>query len=104
MISDTSQKLAFVKLQYAHKVVFPEENKTALARIPETPTEPEPLSAARCRVHHNSHYKCVVRVILREMEGFDRNFAVIVLGATNHVDVLDQTLRQSGIFDCVVMI
>ncbi|GJY76467.1 hypothetical protein Tco_0481583, partial [Tanacetum coccineum] len=27
----------------------------------------------------------------------------IVLGATNHVDVLDQTLRRSGIFDCVVM-
>ncbi|GJY31043.1 hypothetical protein Tco_0414538 [Tanacetum coccineum] len=39
-----------------------------------------------------------------EMEGFDRNSVVIVLGATNHVDVLDETLRRSWIFDCVVMV
>ncbi|GKA99511.1 ATP-dependent zinc metalloprotease FTSH 9, chloroplastic-like protein [Tanacetum coccineum] len=38
------------------------------------------------------------------MEGFDRNSVVIVLGATNHVDVLDETLRRSWIFDCVVMV
>ncbi|KAE8666723.1 ATP-dependent zinc metalloprotease FTSH 7 [Hibiscus syriacus] len=39
-----------------------------------------------------------------EMDGFDSNSAVIVLGATNRSDVLDPALRRPGRFDCVVMV
>ncbi|KAL5170443.1 ATP-dependent zinc metalloprotease FTSH 9, chloroplastic [Glycine soja] len=39
-----------------------------------------------------------------EMDGFDSNSAVIVLGATNRSDVLDPALRRPGRFDRVVMV
>jgi cell division protease FtsH len=37
--------------------------------------------------------------ILTEMDGFDSSTAVIVLGATNRIDVLDQALLRPGRFD-----
>ena len=42
--------------------------------------------------------------VLQEMDGFDSNSAVIVLGATNRADVLDPALRRPGRFDRVVMV
>lgn len=42
--------------------------------------------------------------MLQEMDGFDSNSAVIVLGATNRSDVLDPALRRPGRFDRVVMV
>nr|XP_025609867.1 ATP-dependent zinc metalloprotease FTSH 9, chloroplastic isoform X2 [Arachis hypogaea] len=44
------------------------------------------------------------RGVLLEMDGFDSNSAVIVLGATNRSDVLDPALRRPGRFDRVVMV
>lgn len=41
---------------------------------------------------------------LQEMDGFDSNSAVIVLGATNRSDVLDPALRRPGRFDRVVIV
>lgn len=41
---------------------------------------------------------------LQEMDGFDSNSAVIVLGATNRSDVLDPALRRPGRFDRVVTV
>ncbi|XP_058759759.1 ATP-dependent zinc metalloprotease FTSH, chloroplastic-like [Vicia villosa] len=41
---------------------------------------------------------------LLEMDGFDSNSAVIVLGATNRADVLDPAHRRPGRFDRVVMV
>src|SRR5205814_3432394 len=37
--------------------------------------------------------------ILTEMDGFDSSTAVIVVGATNRIDVLDQALLRPGRFD-----
>ncbi|XVF05373.1 hypothetical protein REPUB_Repub05bG0166400 [Reevesia pubescens] len=42
--------------------------------------------------------------LLTEMDGFDSNSTVIVLGATNRSDVLDPALRRPGRFDRVVMV
>jgi cell division protease FtsH len=42
--------------------------------------------------------------ILVEMDGFDPNIGVIVLAATNRVDVLDQALLRPGRFDRRVML
>lgn len=41
---------------------------------------------------------------MQEMDGFDSNSAVIVLGATNRSDVLDPALRRPGRFDRVVTV
>lgn len=49
-----------------------------------------------------SMYSCTIT--LQEMDGFDSNSAVIVLGATNRSDVLDPALRRPGRFDRVVMV
>lgn len=46
----------------------------------------------------------VCLIIFQEMDGFDSNSAVIVLGATNRSDVLDPALRRPGRFDRVVMV
>ncbi|KAJ6713007.1 METALLOPROTEASE M41 FTSH [Salix purpurea] len=44
------------------------------------------------------------RGVLLEMDGFDSNSAVIVLGATNRSDVLDPTLHRPERFDRGVMV
>jgi cell division protease FtsH len=42
--------------------------------------------------------------ILTEMDGFDTSTAVIVIGATNRIDVLDQALLRPGRFDRRVVV
>lgn len=51
-------------------------------------------------------FSCIdaIIIMLQEMDGFDSNSAVIVLGATNRADVLDPALRRPGRFDRVVMV
>lgn len=46
----------------------------------------------------------ILSILVQEMDGFDSNSAVIVLGATNRADVLDPALRRPGRFDRVVMV
>lgn len=46
----------------------------------------------------------MLETFLQEMDGFDSNSAVIVLGATNRADVLDPALRRPGRFDRVVTV
>lgn len=50
------------------------------------------------------YYHSLTICALQEMDGFDSNSAVIVLGATNRADVLDPALRRPGRFDRVVMV
>nr|DAD28422.1 TPA_asm: hypothetical protein HUJ06_029890 [Nelumbo nucifera] len=52
----------------------------------------------------NDEREQTLNQLLTEMDGFDSNSAVIVLGATNHADVLDPALRRPGRFDRVVMV
>jgi cell division protease FtsH len=42
--------------------------------------------------------------LLTEMDGFDRNTDVIVMGATNRIDILDEALLRPGRFDRRVMV
>lgn len=46
----------------------------------------------------------VVFLSLQEMDGFESDSTVIVLGATNRADVLDPALCRPGRFDRVVMV
>ncbi|XP_076956208.1 ATP-dependent zinc metalloprotease FTSH 9, chloroplastic-like [Bidens hawaiensis] len=56
------------------------------------------------RIVSNDEREQTLNQLLTEMDGFDSNSAVIVLGATNHADVLDPALRRPGRFDRVVMV
>ncbi|KAK1357169.1 ATP-dependent zinc metalloprotease FTSH 7 [Heracleum sosnowskyi] len=56
------------------------------------------------RIASNDEREQTLNQLLTEMDGFDSNSAVIVLGATNRSDVLDPALRRPGRFDRVVMV
>lgn len=56
------------------------------------------------RIVSNDEREQTLNQLLTEMDGFDSNAAVIVLGATNRADVLDPALRRPGRFDRVVMV
>ncbi|KAF7121110.1 hypothetical protein RHSIM_Rhsim13G0072100 [Rhododendron simsii] len=56
------------------------------------------------RMASNDEREQTLNQLLTEMDGFDSNSAVIVLGATNRSDVLDPALRRPGRFDRVVMV
>ncbi|KAK1265624.1 hypothetical protein QJS04_geneDACA011432 [Acorus gramineus] len=58
----------------------------------------------RFRIVSNDEREQTLNQLLTEMDGFDSNAAVIVLGATNRSDVLDPALRRPGRFDRVVMV
>ncbi|XP_022949302.1 ATP-dependent zinc metalloprotease FTSH 9, chloroplastic-like [Cucurbita moschata] len=56
------------------------------------------------RIVSNDEREQTLNQLLTEMDGFDSNSAVIVLGATNRSDVLDPALRRPGRFDRVVQV
>ncbi|MBA0582528.1 hypothetical protein Gorai_024670, partial [Gossypium raimondii] len=56
------------------------------------------------RIVSNDEREQTLNQLLTEMDGFDSNSAVIVLGATNRSDVLDPALRRPGRFDRIVMV
>ncbi|XP_062171695.1 ATP-dependent zinc metalloprotease FTSH 7, chloroplastic-like [Alnus glutinosa] len=56
------------------------------------------------RIVSNDEREQTLNQLLTEMDGFDSNSAVIVLGATNRSDVIDPALRRPGRFDRVVMV
>ncbi|KAL3518082.1 hypothetical protein ACH5RR_020671 [Cinchona calisaya] len=58
----------------------------------------------RFRIVSNDEREQTLNQLLTEMDGFDSNSAVIVLGATNRSDVLDSALRRPGRFDRVVTV
>ncbi|KAF9665588.1 hypothetical protein SADUNF_Sadunf16G0138600 [Salix dunnii] len=58
----------------------------------------------KSRIVSNDEREQTLNQLLTEMDGFDSNSAVIVLGATNRSDVLDPALRRPGRFDRVVMV
>ncbi|KAL5710424.1 ATP-dependent zinc metalloprotease FTSH 9 [Ranunculus cassubicifolius] len=56
------------------------------------------------RISSNDEREQTLNQLLTEMDGFDSNSAVIVLGATNRADVLDPALRRPGRFDRIVTV
>ncbi|GAB2234976.1 hypothetical protein Drorol1_Dr00004252 [Drosera rotundifolia] len=56
------------------------------------------------RIVSNDEREQTLNQLLTEMDGFDSNSSVIVLGATNRADVLDPALRRPGRFDRVVAV
>ncbi|WOL04715.1 ATP-dependent zinc metalloprotease FTSH 7, chloroplastic isoform X1 [Canna indica] len=59
---------------------------------------------SRNRIFSNDEREQTLNQLLTEMDGFQSNSAVIVLGATNRASVLDPALCHPGRFDRVVMV
>ncbi|CAM6015877.1 unnamed protein product [Sphagnum balticum] len=58
----------------------------------------------RLRSVGNDEREQTLNQLLTELDGFESNSTVIVLGATNRADVLDPALRRPGRFDRIVMV
>jgi cell division protease FtsH len=61
--------------------------------------EIDAIGRQRGRADHSTEYDQTLNQILVEMDGFDVNSTVVVLAATNRVDILDSALTRPGRFD-----
>lgn len=61
--------------------------------------EIDAIGKARKEGSNNSERESTLNQLLVEMDGFSDNSGVVVLAATNHIDVLDPALLRSGRFD-----
>tara|TARA_Y100001968_G_scaffold45850_3_gene35954 strand:+ start:3723 stop:5453 length:1731 start_codon:yes stop_codon:yes gene_type:complete len=50
----------------------------------------------------NDEQEQTLNQLLKEMDGFDENSGVIVLGATNRINVIDSALKRPGRFDQII--
>ena len=61
--------------------------------------EIDSIGRKRGRAEHSTEYDQTLNQILVEMDGFDQRTTVIVIAATNRVDILDPALLRPGRFD-----
>ncbi len=52
----------------------------------------------------NSEYRNTLNELLKQMDGFDKNEKIMVIGATNHLETIDKALRRPGRFDRLIKI
>lgn len=61
--------------------------------------EIDAIGRQRGRADHSTEYDQTLNQILVEMDGFETGATVVVLAATNRVDILDSALTRPGRFD-----
>mgnify|MGYP001259507262 CR=1 FL=1 len=61
--------------------------------------EIDSIGRKRGRAEHSTEYDQTLNQILVEMDGFDQRTTVVVMAATNRVDILDSALLRPGRFD-----
>lgn len=61
--------------------------------------EIDSIGRKRGRADHSTEYDQTLNQILVEMDGFDQRTTVVVIAATNRVDILDPALLRPGRFD-----
>jgi cell division protease FtsH len=61
--------------------------------------EIDAIGRKRGRAEHSTEYDQTLNQILIEMDGFDQRSTVVVMAATNRVDILDSALLRPGRFD-----
>ncbi|WPS85605.1 AAA family ATPase (plasmid) [Brevibacillus halotolerans] len=65
--------------------------------------EIDAIGGSRDRSSHSEHRQ-TLNAILKEMDGFDSNQGIIVIGATNRLDDLDSAFIRPGRFDKLISI
>ncbi|KXG73818.1 ATP-dependent zinc metalloprotease FtsH [Fervidicola ferrireducens] len=66
--------------------------------------EIDAIARRRDGSHLNRPSDIVLNILLAEMDGFEKDEGVFVIGATNRLDVLDEALLRPGRFDSVIEI
>ncbi len=66
--------------------------------------EIDAVGRVRGGMSHNDERDATLNQLLTEMDGFEDNSNVVVIAATNQIDVLDEALLRSGRFDRRVFI
>jgi cell division protease FtsH len=61
--------------------------------------EIDAVGRKRGKAEHSSEYDQTLNQILVEMDGFDQRSTVVVMAATNRIDILDSALLRPGRFD-----
>ena len=61
--------------------------------------EIDAVGRKRGKAEHSSEYDQTLNQILVEMDGFDQRATVVVMAATNRIDILDSALLRPGRFD-----
>lgn len=61
-------------------------------------------AVAKDRYSRNSYSEQTLNQLLSEMDGFEERTNIIVIAATNHVEVLDPAIRRPGRFDRTVFV
>lgn len=61
--------------------------------------ELDAVGASRDNEMSNSEYRQTLNALLQEMDGFSKQSNVIVIGATNHPEILSKALTRAGRFD-----
>jgi ATP-dependent Zn protease len=57
------------------------------------------LSKSRRFASEHSSSRATINQLLAEMDGFEKNDNILVIGATNHADILDPAAIRPGRFD-----
>src|SRR5690606_28071660 len=66
--------------------------------------EIDAIGRRRGRMEQSSEYDQTLNQILVEMDGFEERTAVVVVAATNRMDILDPALLRPGRFDRKVLV
>jgi len=72
------------------------ENKPCIIFIDEIDTL---LSASRRKGFEHSSSRATINSFLAEMDGFEKDEGIMIIGATNHLDSLDSAAVRPGRFD-----
>ena len=66
--------------------------------------EIDAIGCQRGKVHGTSEDTQTLNALLQEMDGFDKDLKILIIGATNNAEKLDKALVRSGRFDRQIII
>lgn len=66
--------------------------------------EIDAIGCQRGKVHGTSEDTQTLNALLQEMDGFDKDLKILIIGATNNAERLDKALVRSGRFDRQIII
>lgn len=66
--------------------------------------EIEAIASSRSPLSNSNYHNSLVNELLSQLDGFDRLNNIIVIGTTNHLDYIDESILRPGRFDLLIEI